>query len=77
MFNLLAVRSNAIPRLQRLIQSDQEMAPVLSDQLEHELHKAQRGRVENALRRNNLLPAVFAMLQGMGETGLMGGLILR
>jgi ubiquitin carboxyl-terminal hydrolase L5 len=70
MFNLLAVRSHAIPRLERLVTSDG--TGVLADQLEHEKHKAERGRVENALRRNNLLPAVFAMLKAMGEGGLMG-----
>jgi ubiquitin carboxyl-terminal hydrolase L5 len=71
MFNLLAIRSNAIPRLERLVKSDESMVPVWADQLESERHKAERGRVENALRRNNLLPVVFELLKGMGESGMM------
>ena len=72
MFNLLAVRSNAIPRLERLITTDNEVGPLLADQLEHERHKAERGRIENTLRRNNLLPVVFELLKGMGKSGMMG-----
>ena len=50
-----------------------EQRIALQDQLEHERTKAARGTVENALRRHNLLPAVFAMFKAMGETGMMGG----
>jgi len=75
MFNLLAVRSSAIPRLTRLLSDPATPAEVqlqLSDQLEHEKTKAARGDMENALRRHNLLPAVFAMFKAMGESGGMG-----
>lgn len=75
MFNLLAVRSAALPRLKRLI-ADQstpaELRIQLEDQLEHEKAKASQGARENALRRHNLLPAVFAMLTAMGKSGQMG-----
>jgi len=76
MFNLLAVRSAAIPRLTRLIKDESTSAGErlqMGDQLEHEKNKAMRGDTENALRRHNLLPAVFAMLKAMGETGSIGG----
>ena len=75
MFNLLAIRSEAIPRLNRLVSdasAPMEQRITLQDQLEHERTKAARGGVENALRRHNLLPAVFAMFKAMGETGMMG-----
>ena len=44
----------------------------MEEQLAQEKTKAQRGSVENSLRRNNLLPAVFAMFKAMGESGMMG-----
>ena len=72
MFNLLAVRAAAIPRLSRLISDPSTPAAEkmqMEDQLEHEKNKTRRGDTENALRRHNLLPAVFAMLKAMGETG--------
>ncbi|ORY20710.1 putative ubiquitin-specific protease [Naematelia encephala] len=78
MFNLLAVRSEAIPRLTRLLK-DPSISEgdrlQLQEQLEHELVKKERGRVENALRRNNLLPAVFALLKGLGQSGTMGKIL--
>jgi len=76
MFNLLAVRSAAIPRLTRLVNDKSTSAGErmqMEDQLEHERNKARRGDTENALRRHNLLPAVFAMFKAMGETGSIGG----
>ena len=76
MFNLLCIRSAAIPRLERMLKElnlSGEEHMELSDQLEHERIKAQRGATENALRRNNLLPAVLAMLKSMGNSGMLGG----
>lgn len=76
MFNLLAVRSAAIPRLTRQLNDPTlpaESHMQLSDQLEYENNKANKGRTENTLRQHNLLPAVFAMLKAMGETGTLGG----
>lgn len=75
MFNLLAVRSAAIPRLEKLLADTQtETAQRLEaeQQLEAERVKAERGEVENALRRHNLLPTVFALFKAMGESGMMG-----
>ncbi|WVR04462.1 hypothetical protein IAU60_001465 [Kwoniella sp. DSM 27419] len=75
MFNLLAVRSAAVPRLQRLIQdasTPTEQRYALQDQLDHERTKNKRGDMENTLRRNNLLPTVFALFKALGETGLAG-----
>lgn len=68
MFNLLAVRSAAIPRLQRLVTD--ESTPMgerlaLQDQLEQEKQKAERGKFDNALRRHNLLPLVLGLLEGL------------
>ncbi|KAK4683460.1 ubiquitin carboxyl-terminal hydrolase L5, partial [Tremellales sp. Uapishka_1] len=72
MFNLLCIRSAAIPRLTRLLK-DPELGTgrqmLLSDQLEHEKTKTERGELENALRRHNLLPAVFELFKVLGESG--------
>lgn len=76
MFNLLAVRSTAIPRLTRLIADPKTSIGErmqMEDQLQHEQNKAKRGDMENSLRRHNLLPTVFALLQAMGQSGSMGG----
>jgi hypothetical protein len=75
MFNLLCVRSAAIPRLTRLLQNtslETQDQLDLSDQLEHEQTKSQRGKVENTLRQHNLLPVVFQLFKAMGESGQMG-----
>jgi ubiquitin carboxyl-terminal hydrolase L5 len=75
MFNLLAIRSAAVPRLTRLINDPStpaEQQYQLSDQLEHEKTKSARGELENTLRQNNLLPVVFQLLKEMGQSGGMG-----
>jgi ubiquitin carboxyl-terminal hydrolase L5 len=75
MFNLLAIRSAAVPRLTRQINDDATPAAEkyqLSDQLEHEKSKAARGKLENTLRQNNLLPVVFQLFKEMGKSGTMG-----
>jgi ubiquitin carboxyl-terminal hydrolase L5 len=73
MFNLLCVRSAAVPRLERLVKDPTvpaELQLQIGDQLDHERSKAARGHLENSLRRHNLLPAVFALLKAMGEGGI-------
>jgi ubiquitin carboxyl-terminal hydrolase L5 len=75
MFNLLCIRSAAIPRLTRLLNNttlETQDQLSLSDQLEHEQTKLQKGRVENTLRQHNLLPVVFQLFKAMGESGQMG-----
>lgn len=75
MFNLLAVRSAAVPRLTRQINDASTPATQryqLSDQLEHEKNKASRGELENTLRQNNLLPVVFQLFKEMGQSGAIG-----
>ncbi|WVQ76826.1 hypothetical protein IAR50_006500 [Cryptococcus sp. DSM 104548] len=75
MFNLLAVRSAALPRLERLLKDPSTPAEqkfMLQDQLEHEQTKAKRGALENTLRQHNLLPVVFQLFKGLGESGLAG-----
>ena len=67
MFNLLCIRSDPIPRLKRQAEMSEESAI----QLSHELEKRRKGDLENALRRHNLLPAVFAVLKGLGEKGAL------
>lgn len=79
MFNLLAVRGAAIPRLTRLINDPSvsaEQKAEYQEQLYQEKVKAERGQRENSLRRHNLLPAVFALLTAMGKSGKMGELNL-
>nr|XP_019047412.1 ubiquitin carboxyl-terminal hydrolase L5 [Kwoniella bestiolae CBS 10118]OCF26342.1 ubiquitin carboxyl-terminal hydrolase L5 [Kwoniella bestiolae CBS 10118] len=75
MFNLLCIRSSPLPRLQRQL-NDPSTAQTekyqIQDQLEHELSKSKRGDLENTLRRNNLLPVVFQLFKGLGESGLAG-----
>lgn len=68
MFNLLAVRSAAIPRLERLIADPATPATErlqMQDQLEHERAKAERGKFENALRRHNMLPLVLGLFEAL------------
>lgn len=75
MFNLLCIRSAAIPRLTRLLNNttlETQDQLSLSDQLEHEQTKLQKGKVENTLRQHNLLPVVFQLFKAMGESGQMG-----
>ncbi|OCF76710.1 ubiquitin carboxyl-terminal hydrolase L5 [Kwoniella mangroviensis CBS 8886] len=75
MFNLLCIRSSPLPRLQRQLNdpsTNQTEKYQIQDQLEHELSKSNRGKLENTLRRNNLLPVVFQLFKGLGESGLAG-----
>lgn len=75
MFNLLAIRSAAVPRLTRLLQDSETPAHAkldLGDQLAHEESKAAKGATENALRRHNLLPIVFQLFKAFGESGQIG-----
>lgn len=39
----------------------------LSDQLEHEKSKESKGKLENTLRQNNLLPVVFQLFKEMSR----------
>lgn len=75
MFNLLCVRSAAIPRLERLLNDPSTPAEqkfILQDQLEHERNKSQKGAMENSLRRHNLLPVVFQLFKSLGESSMAG-----
>ncbi|ORX34420.1 ubiquitin-specific protease [Kockovaella imperatae] len=78
MFNLLAVRSDPLPRLTRLLNdpttATQEKM-TMQDQLYQERTKNERGAVENTLRRNNLLPVVFELFKTLGQSGKMGPII--
>lgn len=72
MFNLLSIRSAAIPRLRRLMQDPAlgvEEKMYLQEQLDREERQLEAGQRDNALRRHNLLPAVFSLLKAMGESG--------
>ena len=78
MFNLLSIRSAAIPRLKRLMQDPAlglEERMYLQEQLDHEERLLEAGKRDNALRRHNLLPAVFALFKAMGESGRMGAVL--
>jgi ubiquitin carboxyl-terminal hydrolase L5 len=75
MFNLLAIRSAAVPRLTRQINDTFTSAAMkyeLSGQLEQEQNKSARGKLENTLRQNNLLPVVFQLFKEMGQSGAIG-----
>lgn len=72
MFNLLAVRADPVPRLQK------ELAdPALSEgrrlqvqeQLAQEEAKRAKGAMENSLRRSNILPVVLELFKAFAEGG--------
>ena len=70
MFNLLCVRAAAIPRLQRLIAdpaTPREFIPTYQSQLEAEREKVRRGKLENGLRRNNLVPLMVELSKILAE----------
>ncbi|KAJ9114932.1 hypothetical protein QFC20_001306 [Naganishia adeliensis] len=77
MFNLLCVRSAAIPRLQRLLAdptTPAEFKPTYQSQLETEREKVRRGKLENGLRRNNLVPLMVELTKILAEQkGQEGG----
>lgn len=77
MFNLLAVRSAAIPRLEREIAAaSNEMERFrLSDMLAQETAKAQEGAVENALRRHNMLPLVLGLFEALNGSSVKAEVI--
>lgn len=70
MFNLLAVRSAAIPRLEAQLAAAADAGErlVISDQLEHERRKQAQGKMENALRRHNMLPLVLDLFKALNES---------
>lgn len=70
MFNLLCVRAAAIPRLERLIadpDTPSEFKSTYQSQLENELEKVRRGKLENGLRRNNLVPLMVELTKILAE----------
>jgi hypothetical protein len=75
MFNLLCIRSDPLPRIHRLLK-DPSLSTAeqmdLSSQLEHEELKSRRGKVENNLRKHNLLPVVFELFKALGKSDKMG-----
>lgn len=75
MFNLLAVRSAAIPRLERLIASPETPAsiiPQLQDSLLQEQEKVHQMKFENGLRRSNLVGTILACLKQMSKEKVAG-----
>lgn len=72
MFNLLAVRSDPVPRLKaELAQSDLSEGRrfEVQEQLQHEEAKRARGAMENSLRRHNILPVVLELFKALAESG--------
>lgn len=67
MFNLLAIRSAAIPRLERQLAAASSATDrmLIGDQLDAEKAKASQGKFENALRRHNMLPLVLGLLEAL------------
>ncbi len=72
MFNLLAVRSAAIPRLEKQLAAAGDAAERMhiSDQLEHERAKQAEGKMENSLRRHNMLPLVLDLFKALNESSI-------
>ncbi|CAK9786505.1 putative ubiquitin-specific protease [Cutaneotrichosporon oleaginosum] len=77
MFNLLAVRSAAIPRLEReLAAASGEMERLrITEMLAQERAKAQEGAVENALRRHNMLPLVLGLFEALNASSIKAEVI--
>ncbi|KAJ9122028.1 hypothetical protein QFC24_004255 [Naganishia onofrii] len=73
MFNLLCVRSAAIPRLRRLLTdptTPTALIPDLQAQLAAEEEKVRRGKLENGVRRNNLIPLMVELTKMLaGQKG--------
>jgi len=75
MFNLLAIRSAAIPRLERLISAPDTPAsiiPQLQQDLEQEQEKQHRMKLENGLRRSNLVGMILECLKQMSKEKVGG-----
>ncbi|KAJ9120595.1 hypothetical protein QFC22_002524 [Naganishia vaughanmartiniae] len=82
MFNLLCVRSAAIPRLRRLLTdptTPTAFIPDLQAQLSAEEEKVRRGKLENGVRRNNLIPLMVELTRILAEqnTGEEGKSVLQ
>jgi ubiquitin carboxyl-terminal hydrolase L5 len=70
MFNLLAIRSAAIPRLERLIAdptTPDAIIPSLTASLHQEQEKLHRMKLENGLRRSNLVGMILESLKQMAK----------
>lgn len=75
MFNLLAIRSAAIPRLERLIASPDtpsSIIPQLQENLLQEQEKLHRMKLENGLRRSNLVGMILECLKQMSKEKTQG-----
>jgi ubiquitin carboxyl-terminal hydrolase L5 len=75
MFNLLAIRSAAIPRLERLIASPDtpsSIIPQLRENLLQEQEKLHRMKLENGLRRSNLVGMILECLKQMSKEKTQG-----
>jgi ubiquitin carboxyl-terminal hydrolase L5 len=75
MFNLLAIRSAAIPRLERLIASSDtpsSVIPQLQENLLQEQEKLHRMKLENGLRRSNLVGMILECLKQMSKEKTQG-----
>lgn len=77
MFNLLAVRSAAIPRLERQLAEAKNEGErfALQEQLQHERAKDAEGRIENSLRRHNMLPLVLGLFEALNASSIKAGVI--
>lgn len=77
MFNLLAVRSAAIPRLERQLAEAKDAGErfSLQEQLQHERAKDAEGRIENSLRRHNMLPLVLGLFEALNASSIKAGVI--
>jgi len=70
MFNLMAVRSAAVPRLERLIaapDTPDAIIPSLTESLHQEQEKLHRMKLENGLRRSNLVGMILESLKQMAK----------
>jgi ubiquitin carboxyl-terminal hydrolase L5 len=75
MFNLMAVRSAAVPRLERLIaapDTPDAIIPSLTENLRQEQEKIHRMKLENGLRRSNLVGMILESLKQMAKEKTVG-----
>jgi len=73
-FNLLAIRSDPLPRLEQQLAEAREkgqssLVQLLQDEKDIETEKRTRWAFDNSIRRHNHLGLIHALLYGLAETG--------
>jgi ubiquitin carboxyl-terminal hydrolase L5 len=58
-----------------LLQSEEKPTALLEAELQQLREERERGRLENARRRQNYIPAIVALLRGLAEQGKLEGIV--